>query len=59
MRARSCGTGNYPEAARAFAASARAAGKRRPVIQLLVACSAETVQKAVDNAGAPSCSSCP
>lgn len=43
--------GNYPDAARAFATSARAAGKGAAVIQLFVACSGETVQKAVDNAG--------
>jgi uncharacterized protein DUF4388 len=42
--------GHYPDAARAFATSARAAGKGAAVIQLFVACSAETVQKAVDNA---------
>jgi septal ring-binding cell division protein DamX len=44
--------GRYPEAARAFASSTRAAGKSAAVIQLLIACSAETVQKAVDNASA-------
>jgi hypothetical protein len=43
--------GNYPDAARAFATSARSAGKGAAVIQLFVACSGETVQKAVDNAG--------
>jgi hypothetical protein len=43
--------GNYPDAARAFAKSARASGRGAAVIQLFVACSAETVQKAVDNAG--------
>jgi septal ring-binding cell division protein DamX len=45
--------GRYPEAARAFVSSARAAGKGAAVIQLLVACSTETIQKAVDNASAP------
>jgi hypothetical protein len=43
--------GNYPDAARAFAKAARGAGRGAAVIQLFVACSAETVQKAVDNAG--------
>jgi septal ring-binding cell division protein DamX len=46
-------SGSYPEAARAFASSTRAAGKAAAVIQLLVACSTETVQKAVDNASGP------
>jgi hypothetical protein len=43
--------GHYPDAARAFAKSARAAGRGAAVIQLFVACSSETLQKAVDNAG--------
>jgi uncharacterized protein DUF4388 len=45
-------TGRFPEAARAFASSTRAAGKSAAVIQLLIACSAETVQKAVDSGSA-------
>jgi hypothetical protein len=45
--------GRFPEAARAFASSTRAAGRSAAVIQLLIACSGETVQKAVDNAGGP------
>ena len=45
-------TGHYPEAARAFVSSTRAAGKGAAVIQLLIACSAETVQKAVDSGSA-------
>ena len=45
--------GRYPEAARAFAAQARAAGRGAAVLQLLIACSTETIQKAVDNASAP------
>ena len=45
--------GSYAEAARAFASSTRAAGRDAAVIQLLIACSTETVQKAVDNADAP------
>ena len=53
-------TGNYPDAARAFVSATRAAGKSAAVIQLLVACSAETVQKAVDNgSGFRARSSCP
>jgi Domain of unknown function (DUF4388) len=43
----------YPEAARAFASSVRGAGKGAAVVQLLIACSTETIQKAVDNASAP------
>ncbi len=43
--------GDLPEAARAFAASLRAGGGYS--VQLLVACSAETVQKAVQNVSAP------
>jgi hypothetical protein len=46
-------SGSYPEAAHAFASSTRAAGKSAAVIQLLVACSTETVQKAVENASGP------
>jgi hypothetical protein len=45
-------TGNYPAAARAFVSSTRAAGKSAAVIQLLIACSTETVQKAVDSGNA-------
>jgi hypothetical protein len=45
-------TGRFPEAARAFASSTRAAGKSAAVIQLLIACSAETVQKAIDSGSA-------
>jgi hypothetical protein len=45
-------TGNYPAAARAFVSSTRAAGKSAAVIQLLIACSTETVQKAVDSGSA-------
>jgi septal ring-binding cell division protein DamX len=41
--------GRFPEAARAFVSSTRAAGKGAAVIQLLIACSSETVQKAVDS----------
>jgi hypothetical protein len=44
--------GRFPEAARAFVSSTRAAGKGAAVIQLLIACSAETVQKAVDSGSA-------
>jgi septal ring-binding cell division protein DamX len=45
-------TGNYPAAAKAFVSSTRAAGKSAAVIQLLIACSTETVQKAVDSGAA-------
>jgi hypothetical protein len=45
-------SGNYPAAARAFVSSTRAAGKSAAVIQLLIACSTETVQKAVDSGNA-------
>jgi hypothetical protein len=44
--------GRFPEAARAFVSSTRAAGKGAAVIQLLIACSSETVQKAVDSGSA-------
>ena len=44
--------GNYPAAAKAFVSSTRAAGKNAAVIQLLIACSTETVQKAVDSGNA-------
>ena len=44
--------GNYPGAARAFVSQTRAAGKSAAVIQLLIACSTETVQKAVDSGNA-------
>jgi len=44
--------GNYPAAARAFVTSTRLAGKNAAVIQLLIACSTETVQKAVDSGNA-------
>jgi len=45
--------GSYADAARGFAGTTRAAAKGSTVIQLLVACSTETVQKAVENAGGP------
>jgi hypothetical protein len=45
--------GSYPEAARAFAGSTKAAARGSAVIQLLVACSTDTLQKAVENASAP------
>jgi hypothetical protein len=45
-------TGNYPAAARAFVTSTRLAGKNAAVIQLLIACSTETVQKAIDSGNA-------
>ena len=45
--------GRYPDAARAFAQATRAAGKGSAVIQLLVACSTDTVQKAVESASSP------
>jgi septal ring-binding cell division protein DamX len=44
--------GRYPEAARLFAADLKAAGPRAATLQLLIACSTETVQKAVENVGA-------
>jgi septal ring-binding cell division protein DamX len=44
--------GSYPEAARLFAADVTAAGRNAATIQLLIACSTETVQKAVANVGA-------
>jgi septal ring-binding cell division protein DamX len=44
--------GNYPGAARAFVSQTRAAGKSAAVIQLLIACSTETVQKAIDSGNA-------
>jgi septal ring-binding cell division protein DamX len=44
--------GNYPAAARAFVTSTRLAGKNAAVIQLLIACSTETVQKAIDSGNA-------
>lgn len=43
--------GSYPEAARAFAADLKAAGRGAATVQLLIACSTETVQKAVENVG--------
>ena len=42
----------FPEAAHAFVSSTRAMGKGAAVIQLLIACSSETVQKAVDSGSA-------
>jgi len=44
--------GNYPAAAKAFVTSTRLAGKNAAVIQLLIACSTETVQKAIDSGNA-------
>ena len=44
--------GSYPEAARLFAADLKAAGANAATLQLLIACSTETVQKAVENVGA-------
>jgi hypothetical protein len=44
--------GSYPEAAQLFAEDLKAAGRGAATVQLLIACSAETVQKAVDNVGA-------
>jgi len=44
--------GSYPEASRVFASDLKAAGAGAATIQLLIACSAETVQKAVQNVGA-------
>src|SRR5262249_61284451 len=45
--------GSYADAARGFAGTTRAAARGSAVIQLLVACSTETVQKAVENANSP------
>lgn len=45
--------GSLPEAARAFMATVAAAPRGSASVQLLVACSAETVQKAVAAANAP------
>jgi hypothetical protein len=44
--------GNYPAAAKAFVTSTRLAGRNAAVIQLLIACSTETVQKAIDSGNA-------
>jgi septal ring-binding cell division protein DamX len=44
--------GNYPAAAKAFVTSTRLAGQNAAVIQLLIACSTETVQKAIDSGNA-------
>jgi septal ring-binding cell division protein DamX len=41
--------GQFPEAARGFAASLKGTSKNTYSVQLLVACSAETIQKAVSN----------
>jgi hypothetical protein len=41
--------GSYPEAARAFASKVRAAGRGGASIQLLIACSTDTIQKAVQS----------
>jgi len=43
--------GRYPEAARLFAADMKAAGRSAATLQLLIACSSETVQKAVESVG--------
>ncbi|HEY3120548.1 MAG TPA: DUF4388 domain-containing protein [Vicinamibacteria bacterium] len=45
--------GRYPEAAHAFLSQVRAARAGSATVQLLVACSADTVQKAVENVKAP------
>ena len=45
-------SGSYPEAARRFAADLKSAGRNAATLQLLIACSSETVQKAVENVGA-------
>jgi septal ring-binding cell division protein DamX len=44
--------GRYPEAASFFAEDLKAAGRGTATIQLLIACSSETVEKAVANVGA-------
>ena len=44
--------GNYPEAARLFTADLKAAGRSAVTVQILIACSTETVQKAVESVGA-------
>lgn len=44
--------GQFPEAARGFAATLKGTAKSSYTLQLLVACSAETVQKAVSNVAA-------
>lgn len=44
--------GQFPEAARGFAATLKGTARSSYTLQLLVACSAETVQKAVSNAAA-------
>ncbi len=44
-------SGSYPEAARRFAADMKSAGRNAATLQLLIACSSETVQKAVENVG--------
>jgi septal ring-binding cell division protein DamX len=45
------GQGSFPQAARAFAASLATGSRSRFSLQLLTACSPETVQKAVGAAG--------
>jgi len=45
--------GNLDQAAQGFAATVKAAPARSASVQILVACSPETVQKAVANAGSP------
>lgn len=45
--------GNLEEAAQGFAATVKAAPRNSASVQILVACSPETVQKAMANAGSP------
>jgi septal ring-binding cell division protein DamX len=45
--------GRYPDAARGFLSQVRAARPGSATVQLLVACSADTVQKAIENVKAP------
>src|SRR5207247_2377077 len=45
--------GKFAEAARGFEGQVKAAARGSATIQLLVACSPETVQKALDNVKAP------
>ena len=46
-------SGNLDAAAQGFAATLKAAPASSASVQILVACSPETVQKAVQNAGSP------
>ena len=46
-------SGNLDAAAQGFAATVKAAPASSASVQILVACSPETVQKAVQNAGSP------